>query len=109
MKIANELATTIVKVMLVIMLLLVSYPLTFAAGECDNTAGNTTQQSECDKAEATASLPEDALAEVKELDVKMRFFMSIGMHKRSRERRDAIIAIYEKHGVETPDVYVNWK
>ena len=98
------------KTSLSIVLMLVVMSVAYAAGDCNSTAGNTTEQSKCDKVESVVSgLPEDALAEVKELDVKMRFFMSIGMQKRSRERRDAIMAIYEKHGVEVPDKYQNWK
>jgi hypothetical protein len=54
--------------------------------------------------EAT-QLPEDAMAQVKELDVEVRYFKAIGFHKQSKEKRDEIAAIYKKHGVPLPDEY----
>jgi len=50
-------------------------------------------------------LPEEAMAQVKELDVKVRYFKAIGFHKQSKEKRDEIAAIYEQYGVPLPDEY----
>ena len=50
-------------------------------------------------------LPEEAAAQVKELDVKVRYFKAIGFHKQSKEKRDEIAAIYEQYGVPLPDEY----
>ncbi|HUU72588.1 MAG TPA: hypothetical protein VMW70_08170 [Burkholderiales bacterium] len=60
--------------------------------------------SESDGANAPA-LPEEATAQVKELDVKVRYFKAIGFHTQSKEARDEIAAIYETHGVPLPDEY----
>ena len=51
------------------------------------------------------ALPEEAVAQVKELDVKVRYFKAIGFHKQSKEKRDEIAAIYEQYGVPLPDEY----
>lgn len=51
------------------------------------------------------TLPADAIAQVNELKSKMRYFKAIGFHKQSKEKRDEIVAIYEKHGVLVPDEY----
>lgn len=51
------------------------------------------------------ALPDDAMAQVKELDVKVRYFKAIGFHKQSKEKRDEIAAIYEQYGVPLPDEY----
>ena len=48
---------------------------------------------------------EEAMAQVKELDVKVRYFKAIGFHKQSKEKRDEIAAIYEQYGVPLPDEY----
>jgi len=50
-------------------------------------------------------LPKEAAAQVKELDVKVRYFKAIGFHKQSKEKRDEIAAIYEQYGVPLPDEY----
>lgn len=60
---------------------------------------------ENDGGAATAALPEEVMAQVKELDVKVRYFKAIGFHKQSKEKRDEIAAIYEQHGVPLPDEY----
>lgn len=60
---------------------------------------------ENDGGAATAALPEEAMAQVKELDVKVRYFKAIGFHKQSKEKRDEIAAIYEQYGVPLPDEY----
>lgn len=71
-----------------------------ASSDCNGSQGEpTTPQS---------GLPAAATAEVDELRVFMRFYMSIGMQNRSREKRDAIAAIYARHGVALPDEYKNW-
>jgi hypothetical protein len=51
------------------------------------------------------ALPEEAMAQVKELDVKVRYFKAIGFHTQSKEKRDEIEAIYEEYGVPLPDEY----
>jgi len=81
-----------------------------AASECPDAKGDAVKPAQCADAASSATstgsdLPEDALAEVKELDARMRFFTSIGFHKQSKERRDAILAIYEEHGVPVPEQY----
>jgi hypothetical protein len=45
------------------------------------------------------------MAQVKDLDVKVRYFKAIGFHKQSKEKRDEIAAIYEQYGVPLPDEY----
>jgi len=85
-------------------------PLCHAADECPDANGDAVKQAQCADAANSGSstgsgLPEDALAEVKELDARMRFFTSIGFHKQSKERRDAIVAIYKEHGVPVPEKY----
>lgn len=50
-------------------------------------------------------LPVEALSEVDELRVQMRYFMAVGMQKKSAEKRDAIAAIYAEHGVMLPQEY----
>jgi hypothetical protein len=85
-------------------------PLGYAASECPDVNGDAVKPAQCANASNGATstgsgLPEDALAEVKELDARMRFFTSIGFHKQSKERRDAIVAIYREHGVPVPEQY----
>jgi hypothetical protein len=55
--------------------------------------------------ESAPALPEEAMAQVKELDVKVRYFKAIGFHKQSKEKRDEIAVIYEQYGVPLPDEY----
>ncbi|UCH49961.1 MAG: hypothetical protein JSU95_09515 [Betaproteobacteria bacterium] len=78
-----------------------------AAGECRDADGNVINQTQCpsDPATGATELPEDALAQVKELKAKMRYFTAIGFHKQSKEQRDAIAAIYAEYGVPLPDEY----
>ncbi len=65
-----------------------------------------TSSAQCaDDATSVAALPEDALAQVNELKVKMRYFKAIGFHKQSEEKRDEIAAIYEQYGVPLPEEY----
>jgi len=52
-----------------------------------------------------AALPPEVMAQVKDLDVKVRYFKAIGFHKQSKEKRDEIAAIYEQYGVPLPDEY----
>lgn len=79
----------------------------FAASECRDADGNVVDQAQCvDSSTATsATLPDDAMAQVNELKAKMRYFTAIGFHKQSKEQRDAIAAIYEEHGVPLPAEY----
>ena len=79
----------------------------FAASECRDAAGNVVDQTQCaDSATgASATLPDDAMAQVNELKAKMRYFTAIGFHKQSKEQRDAIAAIYADYGVPLPDEY----
>ena len=81
-----------------------------AASECRNAQGEVIEQAQCDNGttDATAKasdLPEEALAQVKELTVKMRYFKAIGFHAQSQQKRDEIAAIYNEHGVPLPDEY----
>ncbi len=81
-----------------------------ADSECRDADGNSVEQAQCaDGADAaTASvpgLPEEALAQVNDLNVKLRFFKAIGFHTHSKEKRDEIEAIYDEYGVPLPDEY----
>ena len=78
-----------------------------AASECRDADGNIVDQSQCasEAGSGAGQLPEDALAQVKELKAKMRYFTAIGFHKQSKEQRDAIAAIYSEHGVALPEEY----
>jgi hypothetical protein len=82
----------------------------WAQSECRDEDGNSVAQAECaDGVNASAAsaseLPEDALAQVNELNVKLRYFKAIGFHKQSNEKRDEIEAIYDEYGVPLPDEY----
>lgn len=92
-------------VFLVSAALLVSNSL--VAAESQNATGKSVEAAQGDKTSATgaAELPGDALAEVNELKVKMRYFKAIGFHAQSKEQRDAIAAIYREHGVPLPDEF----
>ena len=78
-----------------------------AANECRDADGNVIDQAQCanNPAAGAGALPEDALAQVNELKVKMRYFKAIGFHKQSKEQRDAIAAIYQQHNMPLPDEY----
>lgn len=65
-------------------------------GECDKAL------TEADKVESQ-QLPADALAEVEKLRIEMRFFTSIGLATTAKEKKDAITAIYQNHGVAIPE------
>lgn len=90
---------------LVLAVLLLSNGL--AAAESKEATGNVVEEAQGDSSSAmgAAELPGDALAEVNELKVKMRYFKAIGFHAQSKEQRDAIAAIYAKHGVPLPDEF----
>jgi hypothetical protein len=81
-----------------------------AAGECRDADGNVIDQAQCaGDANASSSdasgLPDDAMAQVNELNTKMRYFKAIGFHKQSKEKRDEIAAIYEQYNVPLPDEF----
>lgn len=81
-----------------------------ADSECRDADGNSVEQAQCaDGADAsTASvpdLPEEVLAQVYDLNVKLRFFKAIGFHSHSNQKRDEIEAIYDEYGVPLPDEY----
>ena len=81
-----------------------------ADSECRDADGNSVDQAQCaDGADASTAngpgLPADALAQVNELNVKLRYFKAIGFHKQSNQKRDEIEAIYDKYGVPLPDEY----
>lgn len=80
----------------------------FAASECrDAAGGNVVDQAQCADSVtgSSATLPDDAMAQVNELKAKMRYFTAIGFHKQSKEQRDAIAAIYAEYGVPLPGEY----
>ncbi|MEM7251587.1 MAG: hypothetical protein AAF493_09215 [Pseudomonadota bacterium] len=64
-------------------------------------------ESHCESRTPTTdrTLPADAKAEVKELEVHMRFFIATGFHKNAEENRVKIVKIYEKHGVSVPTAF----
>ena len=66
----------------------------------EESSNNTTEQTNCAKSQ---QLPESALAEVEKLRVEMRFMTSIGFAKKAKEKKDAIMAIYQAHGVTMPE------
>ena len=76
----------------------------YAQNACQDAEGKPTDQAQCAESSdtKTQSLPEEAAAKVKKLRVEMRYFMAIGFHKHSNERREAIAAIYAEHGVPLP-------
>ena len=81
-----------------------------ADSECRDAHGNSVDQVQCaDGADAPnvngPGLPADALAQVNELNVKLRYFKAIGFHEKSNQKRDEIEAIYDKYGVPLPDEY----
>jgi hypothetical protein len=81
-----------------------------ADSDCRDADGNTIEQAQCangaDKSTGNASgLPEEALAQVNDLNAKMRYFKAIGFHTHSKEKRDEIEAIYDEYGVPLPDEY----
>ena len=81
-----------------------------ADSECRDADGNSVDQAQCaDGAHASTAngpgLPADALAQVNELNVKLRYFKAIGFHEKSNQKRDEIEAIYDKYGVPLPDEY----
>ncbi len=65
----------------------------------------TRGQADASTTEVPTELPAEALAMVKELDVKLRYFRAIGFHDRSNAQRESIVAIYEQHGLAIPDKY----
>ena len=81
----------------------------YADNGCRDADGNVVEQAQCaddgNGAANASALPEEAMAEVNELNVKFRYFKAIGFHKQSKEKRDEIAAIYEKYGVPLPDEY----
>jgi hypothetical protein len=83
------------------------YPGGFVAGECRDADGNVEDRAQCTNSatDSSASLPDNAMAQVNELKAKMRYFTAFGFHKQSKEQRDAIAAIYQEHGVPLPDEY----
>ena len=81
-----------------------------ADSECRDAHGNSVDQAQCaNGADAPnvngPGLPEDALAQVNDLNVKLRYFKAIGFHEKSNQKRDEIEAIYDKYGVPLPDEY----
>ena len=95
-----------------LIIFLVIFALGLIAGpvysECDDADRNA--QAQCADAankagQATGELPEDALAQVNDLNVKLRYFKAIGFHERSNQKRDEIEAIYNEHGVPLPDEF----
>ena len=81
-----------------------------AAGECRDADGNVIDQAQCtsgtnESSSEASGLPQEAMAQVNELNTKMRYFKAIGFHKQSKEKRDEIAAIYEKYNVPLPDEY----
>ena len=81
-----------------------------ADSECRDADGNSVDQAQCaDGADASTAngtgLPADALAQVNDLNVKLRYFKAIGFHEKSNQKRDEIEAIYDKYGVPLPDEY----
>ena len=81
-----------------------------ADSECRDADGNSVEQTQCaDGADASTAnapgLPEEALAQVHELNVRLRYFKAIGFHKQSNQKRDEIEAIYDEYGVPLPDEY----
>lgn len=81
-----------------------------ADSECRDADGNIIKQAQCadgagDSNANASGLPEDALAQVNELKVKMRYFKAIGFHSQSKQKRDEIEAIYKQYGVPLPDEY----
>ena len=84
-----------------------SYSSGFAASECRDEDGNVVDQTQCPNSAtgSSATLPEDAMAQVNELKAKMRYFTAIGFDKQSKEQRDAIAAIYAEYGVPLPGEY----
>lgn len=79
----------------------------FAAAESRDAQSNVVEAAQGDSSSATGAseLPGDALAEVNELKVKMRYFKAIGFHAQSKQQRDAIAAIYAEYGVPLPDEF----
>jgi len=82
----------------------------YAADECLDAEGKTAEHVQCsnsgdETAGDASSLPPDVLVKVKELRVQMRYFMAIGFHKQSQQKRDAIQAIYAQYSVPLPAEY----
>lgn len=82
----------------------------YAASDCRNSEGEFIEQAECanltsDATVKASDLPDEALVQVNELNVKMRYFKAIGFHAQSKQKRDEIAAIYNEHGVPLPDEY----
>lgn len=79
-----------------------------AEQHCRDADGKVIEPTKCTEAtnDATAtttpSLPAEAVAEVKDLNARMRYYMAIGFHKHSKQKRNEIVAIYEKHEVPLP-------
>lgn len=84
-------------------LVMLFVPVSHTASECHDAQGKSKagEQAQC----AEASLPEEALAEVRKLRVDMRYFMAVGFHHKAKEKRAAIAAVYREHGVALPDEY----
>ena len=81
-----------------------------AESECRDADGNIIDQAQCaSSANASPSemsaLPQEAMAQVNELNTKMRYFKAIGFHKQSKQKRDEIAAIYQEYNVPLPDEY----
>lgn len=52
--------------------------------------------------DSASQLPKPAQSEVKALHARMRYFTAIGFHDKSKEKRNAIAAIYREHGIDVP-------
>ena len=81
-----------------------------ADSECRDADDSSVDQAQCaDNANSSTAngpgLPEEALAQVNELNVKLRYFKAIGFHKQSNEKREEIEAIYDEYGVPLPDEF----
>lgn len=81
-----------------------------AAPECPPLAAGQKASVHCAKTSAgnlhgDAVLPAAAVAQVQELEVRMRFFMSVGLQKESKKKRNAIAAIYQEHSLPIPAAY----
>lgn len=72
--------------------------------ECAQANDTSSENAPCaeSKASTDAQLPKPAQSEVKALHARMRYFTAIGFHDKSKEKRDAIAAIYREHGIDVP-------
>lgn len=92
----------------VLLLALLFATISHAEQNCRDADGKVIESTKCtevansETATTTPSLPAEAMAEVKDLNARMRYFMAIGFHKHSKQKRKEIVAIYEKHEVPLP-------